>query len=564
MSMVRLVIREAACDWSGTIHGSCADRVVAALSADPVTLEELETATERFLKPNPGRSVFASFSRWLNPEPYDAGVVVIDLVARMVFADSTYSLPGPEGTVQYHNGKCCTDTTLRYHLADDWVFLRAGSDWECTAASRRRERASRPEREARAVFYGRPMLEFVARECLAAFAKRETGPHDLDNSDTDHSDGVDRRDRDTIARIHAAWMLTQRNDLGGACPREVAVERHRHIQWDLEDRCHQWSALRACPRGLDETSHAFRYGGFGTHELVVYYDLVRHLVESCWDRLTELEHSPSEQHRPAWLTAGDFLTTEVPRLETARDAWLDAPDSEFHGRTPRSIIARERARLPEGMSRQDAIHDPDCPCCQMLADMPGPMFWHLDGCNMDDDFAFDFHHETREEWEAEQRRWEEHRKRWDAEWTEREQLGVCRNDDLDGIWTRSFSVGDMSDLPLGVRVFSVGGKLAELIIDLRGVARDSAVTPEVRQLIDALNRDFGNLRELLQSSDASLASALLDPVRNRFAETLDEVAAVRPDLSLKCDSLSDDLRRLLNAPSVRSEYGDPDDFDIPF
>jgi hypothetical protein len=42
MSEVRLVVREVAGDWSGTIHGSCADRAVAALSADPVTLEELE------------------------------------------------------------------------------------------------------------------------------------------------------------------------------------------------------------------------------------------------------------------------------------------------------------------------------------------------------------------------------------------------------------------------------------------------------------------------------------------------------------------------------------------
>ena len=50
MSEVRLVVREAERDWSGTIHGSCADRAIAALSADPVTMEELEVATERFAK----------------------------------------------------------------------------------------------------------------------------------------------------------------------------------------------------------------------------------------------------------------------------------------------------------------------------------------------------------------------------------------------------------------------------------------------------------------------------------------------------------------------------------
>jgi hypothetical protein len=65
------------------------------------------------------------------------------------------------------------------------------------------------------------------------------------------------------------------------------------------------------------------------------------------------------------------------------------------------------------MSGHEAMIDADCPCCQMLADIPGPMFWHLDGSGMDDDFAFDIYHRTREEWEAEQSQWEEHRNRFD-------------------------------------------------------------------------------------------------------------------------------------------------------
>src|SRR5262249_54545248 len=89
-----------------------------------------------------------------------------------------------------------------------------------------------------------------------------------------------------------------------------------------------------------------------------------------------------------------------------------SPDPECHGRTPRSIIDLERARLPMVVSGQEAMHDPDCPCCQMAADMPGPMFWHLDGSAMDDDFAFDMTHRTRAEWEEEQRKWDEHRRRF--------------------------------------------------------------------------------------------------------------------------------------------------------
>jgi hypothetical protein len=35
------------------------------------------------------------------------------------------------------------------------------------------------------------------------------------------------------------------------------------------------------------------------------------------------------------------------------------------------------------------------------------MFWHLNGCNMGDNFAFDIRHHTLEEWKAEQQEWEE-------------------------------------------------------------------------------------------------------------------------------------------------------------
>lgn len=162
MSEVRLVVREWERDWSGTIHGSCADRAVAALSADPVTLKELEAAVARFEKPTPGIHFFAGLRPGLCDEPYDAGLVVIDLAARLVVVDSSYSSPTSEGWVEYHDGDCCTETGLRYHLADDWLFSSDAIDWQALADLRRGERTT-PPLDARAVFYGRPML----RQALA-------------------------------------------------------------------------------------------------------------------------------------------------------------------------------------------------------------------------------------------------------------------------------------------------------------------------------------------------------------------------------------------------------------
>lgn len=264
---------------------------------------------------------------------------------------------------------------------------------------------------------------------------------------------------------------------------------------------------------------------------------------------------------------GDFLTSEVPRLEIIRDEWLEATDPECHGRTPRSITDRERARLPEGMSGHDAIIDPDCPCCQMLADMPGPMFWHLDGCNMDNDFAFDIRHRTHEEWEAEQREWEEFDRRFEAKQAERKRLGVTDSGfgemDENSVWSSSFSVEDAADVPLGVRLFGIGGHLAELIVDIRGETAGQPAAAEAQRFIDQLNRDYGNLRELLQTSEPSLAAALIEPVMARFGESLAAVAAARPDLAVKCQSLTNSLARFLN-PQPPEPTWDAGESDIPF
>lgn len=585
MSEVRLVVREAGRDWSGTVHGSCADRAIAALSADPVTLAELEDATARFEKPNPHGRFFANLRPGLCDQPHDAGLVVVDLIARLLVTDSTCSSAGKEGVVEYHDGRCCTQTGLRYHLADDWLVSSNGNNWQHVADERRRERVARPVLDARAVFYGQPLVEFVARETFTAFARRDEivatvrtqwaerarkRLADEANISPDQVDAGRLTDEEitpqtwpgqeryaspfyaTLSQIHAAWLLTPRDDLGDDCPRAIALDRHDHLGWDLQHRCEQWSLLGECPSGLAESSHAFRYGGFGTHELVKYYDLVRELLWSCWERLAELEQAPIVGNRPDSLTVGDFVTVEVPRLQSIREAWLDAPDPECHGRTPRSIINRERARLPEGMSGHDAMIDLDCPSCQMMSEMPGPVFWHLDGSGMDDDFAFDIYRHTREEWEEERRAWEEHSRRFNAEWSERKCLGVTDStsgdDRSNAVWSRSFSVGDTADVPLGIRVFGLGCRLAELIVGLRANADRESAPLETQQNIDQLNRDFGNLRELLQGSDLSLAEALIEGVLDRFAETLDDVALAHADLAPQCESLRCDLHKLLDPP----------------
>ena len=81
MSSIRLNISDAERAINGEVHGCFADAVMAALTAEPETIDELGLALARFIKPLSDLSPFAWLQKGESFEPYDAGVVVIDLAA---------------------------------------------------------------------------------------------------------------------------------------------------------------------------------------------------------------------------------------------------------------------------------------------------------------------------------------------------------------------------------------------------------------------------------------------------------------------------------------------------
>ncbi|HEV3345289.1 MAG TPA: hypothetical protein VG125_33235 [Pirellulales bacterium] len=565
MSEIRLVLRDAARALSGTCHGSTADQVIAALSAEPETIEELDLALDRFCQRRDGQPYFAWFRAGLAETPHDAGVMIVDLAARLIACESTYSSPLRRGTVLYHDGQSGTNLDVGFHLPDDWTILSEVSCWQSRAEELRRQRLSESPLETRAVLYGQPLLQFIASACFGRFGQAGAENAPLAPAENDADQDGDRYhdpDYDAIREIHARWLMTLRDDLRGQSPRDVLFAKQDFLSRDMQDRETQWSFQERCPPTLDRASHAYRFAGIGTHEWVNYYDLLRHLLWSCHDQVRQ------QTKRADWplLSSGDFLTTEIPRLEGAREDWLDTPNREL-GRTPREVNDNERRRMPVAMSAHDAVIDDDCPLCQMMADGLGLMFWHLDGCNMDDEFAFS-HFRTREEWEEQQRQWEEMSRHFDAKQETEKELAIQNPGGgyahPDMVWQRSFSSVDSQGEPLELRLFSVGSHLAEIIADLKR-------PPEDRPLIDALKRDFGNLREVARSGDLAHAAALVEPVLDRFCETLAEVAASHADLARRTTALESRLRRFAEPPS---ESGDGrafdaggesfDDDDIPF
>jgi hypothetical protein len=340
-----------------------------------------------------------------------------------------------------------------------------------------------------------------------------------------------------ISGIHASWLTTPRTDLNGKAPRDVLLAGRKHVDRDKDDRAQQWSLLQQCPPGLSPESAAYRFGGFGTHEIVQYYYLVRFLLEDCWDKASQ------RPGRAAGSPEALPVAEEVRRLTALCDEWLETPDyQDLHGRTPASVIARERARLPEGMTGAEAMVDHDCPMCQMMAELPGPMFWHLDGCNMDDDFAFSFH-PTREEWEAERREWEEFNRRF------KEQEPSRQAEKSSSPWRTSYMDPEAARTSISMKLFGLGAHLAELTQDLK----DARAAPET---IEALNRDFGNLRETAQDPGAALVGAVIAKMGN----TLGLIAEVHPTLADKCLDLENQLATFAYLPEDKPW----EDEDLPF
>lgn len=435
MSEIKLNLIDAQKILHGTIHGSVADSAVAALSAEPETLAELETALARFIKPISANSPFGLFQAGgaIDDTPWDAGIVIIDLAARIVAVESTYSMPAPAGEVSYHDGTESTDVAVMYRVPEDWIFVYSIGEYSALCELRRKERAANPPLDARKVLYGRPLLEWIvetinSNEVAALRSVLTRQRPQLDDSEHTietpaHSPDVaseQENDTNLISVIHARWLMTPREDLRGQSPRDVLFAKRDFVDFDLNSREMQWTFLDEGPPCLSVDSFAYRFAGFGIHEWVIYYDLVRHLL---WSAMTN-QHCGIDMECDS--TPSQDIESAIVQLEEIKAAWLEQPHYDYDSKTPAILIENERKRLPIAMSPREMIVDENCPTCQMFANDPtfGVGFWHLDGCNMDDDFAFS-HLRTREEWEAERREWQEFSEKFNREWEEKQQRIAC-------------------------------------------------------------------------------------------------------------------------------------------
>ena len=365
MSEIRVNIIDNFRTISGDIHGSLGDLLVAALMSQPESIEELENAVDRFISRESDWKFFRSFRNHENFEPWDAGLLIIDLSAKVIMADSTYSYYFTDGTIGMKD-RDDEEFPLRYCLSPEWQHTRSIPEF-LSAKTRSSERAKKyPLFDARAILFGQPLFEYIAAQ---------------------YSKYKDSDDEDLFVNIHAEWLMTPRDDLRGKTPREVMLEKSEYIGADLHSRNLQWSFTGYEPPPLAKDSNAYKFAGFGRHEFIMHYDLFRELLCQCFDG----------------------AITDPATLGQIADEWLNSPQNDLSGRVPADIIEAERQRRNLTMTVRECVIDDDCPMCQMTAVdyIDTPMFLFFDGSNMEYD-RFEFSFDTdREEWEAEQRRMEE-------------------------------------------------------------------------------------------------------------------------------------------------------------
>ncbi len=106
MSYVRFNISDRHECVSGDLHGSMTEPLIAALTAEPETIAEFESAVCRYVKSESDWPLLRGFKKYEDLEPYDAGIVAIDLSSRTVGFDTIYSIPCAAGRVRLPRGVC--------------------------------------------------------------------------------------------------------------------------------------------------------------------------------------------------------------------------------------------------------------------------------------------------------------------------------------------------------------------------------------------------------------------------------------------------------------------------
>lgn len=538
-TVVVVIVEEHSCRLGMSLCEEEALTLVAVASEDPMCWEDVVAYWPRYRTPP-----VPEFADSLAFERVDFAAargtldrheswVVIDLVRRRIITgpgmepigrDQAFAMVVEESGEQHW--------PLSVHLPPWWEMLE---QTDPSAMDRDRETPLVVRRVNREVLFGAAMVEDLAGRIL-----------DIVKSDEWRSKGASEQARvrhDFTVRVHRDWLMTPRQDLGGLIPRQMlhgAVRWHDRVEWAQRLRFEDQGEIIAVPTGVSGYDEA----PMGREEICMYFDLCRELIGAGWEWCVgqgiELQDVPRRQWREHELVA--FLTG-------VKNEWLMSP---FEGGSPpRFIIECSRRRVPRGagvaiagMTEREAEQhgiDCDCPICNMMADgMFGTAFVGIDGhhLELDDEFAFSLH-ETREEWEEQQREFAQMSADFNRKQAEREARGETEPDPFVSAWSGHISDDPLPGDPQGHL------KLAFLLAEVVGILQSAGASHE-------------DLRELNESFSAfcSCDRAGLPACGTQLKEQLEGIAHRHPELVSRVADLQSRIDEQIRSPAC--------DNDLPF
>lgn len=335
--------------------------------------------------------------------------------------------------------------------------------------------------------------------------------------------------------VHRDWLMTPRDDLNGATPRDCI---HGGADWidSLADGQHfrvdEGDEPVPVPTELSTHEHA----AFGRHEMVIYFDACREVIADGWRWLLE---------RRERLKAGQLNDEFATVMHDLLKSWLASPFED--GPTAESIIRSDRLRVPLYSTGADHIIDCDCPICDMMASgIFGPSFCHYDGHSLeiDDDFAFSML-DILEQWEEKQREEAKMRAEIEADIARRKEAGITAEEEFQSVWNSTHLADDGIPGDTGGHL-STAFLVAELVGALKHEGADQSK-------IDLLNNAFRTYRTAESPQDVQSAA-------DAFKQTLDELADRHEFLVSRAADLQSRIDEQLRAPA-RNDDGYND---VPF
>ena len=531
MHQWNVVLRDGQQELRYELSSEKAMALVAGLSCDPETIEELVAGTRRFLGDRWHDEWLSDHQVARQEEATGSDDYCIDIPGRLILHSTRAPEPPRLASVRVHDEVREEPYLTEHHLADDWEIRPWMTHWRDVAETRREQRRIWL-RDGRRVLYEDLATGLIAIWRQEVKPSRNGSLASPSLADLAKSSGCQLSERtmqSLITRIHARWLLTPRLNLQNKTPRELLVEHVEHVRLDIGHRTDQWIATghEVEPRSASSAAYAGPY--VGPVELTFYHQLVEKLIRRLltevvdrsqaakyrgqtvfefrdgesepiatskrgpnpWKMLSEMFHSVGLDAFPDDIllktqAEAEFNEAEIRDLVRVLNVqqadFLDFPDETLCGFSPGQLITMERKRLPISVDREFSPVDCDCPLCVMLEHQASILLWDPSTDWFPTDFVFS-RVKSFDSWEPE-----------------------LEEDSIDAAWrgedhgtdsaetNRVFLLNGSDGEPARAKSFNVGDRMQEPFADV-----DDAILRARRQLRATLGIEYRCLLRMFES-----------------------------------------------------------------